>query len=136
MIHHRQKIFFHTEPPHQTVLNSSSLNMNRITFIKKNSLGSSVFSQHVRSSKVLTTVWEFKMPASSEYHTENTPSNLGQLVLQGLCVQAFSYILNSCRSGRSMLHTLGADTMLRVELSWSIQVRNMMSSCVLSGGEI
>lgn len=104
MIHHMQQILFHTEPPHQPVLNSSSINMNRYNIYQKKLLGSSIFSQHVRSSKVLTTVWESKMPASSEYHTENTPSNLGQL---GVCVQAFSYILNSCRPGRSTLHTLG-----------------------------
>lgn len=80
--HRMQQILFYTESPHQPDLKSSSIYI----WVDINSLGSSVFSQHVRGSKVLTTVWESKMPASSEYHTENTPSNLGQLILQCLFV--------------------------------------------------
>lgn len=101
MIDRMQQILFHTEPPHQPVLKSSSINMSRYNIYQKFFSGPSVSSQHVRGSKVLTTLWESKMPASSEYHTENTPSNLGQLILQCLFVQGFNYILNSYRPEKS-----------------------------------
>lgn len=104
MIHHVQQILFHTEPPHQPVLNSSSINMNRYNIYQKKTF---------RIINLFSTCKKFKSIDHSvgiqnacliRIPYRNTPSNLGQL---GLCVQAFSYILNSCRPGRSTLHTLG-----------------------------